>query len=233
MNILGIIPARGGSKGVLRKNIRLVGGIPLIAHTINAAKGSVKLTSFVTSTEDEKIADISREYESEVIKRPLELAGDRTPMIPVIESVLSTVESTMGYQDYIVLLQPTTPMRSSDDIDNAISIILNTGADSVISVYQVEDHHPSRMYNIIDNRVVPYTTEPPGSLRQELPPVYHRNGAIYAFKRSLLQEKGIIIGADTRPYIMPRERSINIDDELDLAFADFLLCQRKAFFVHD
>ena len=224
---LGIIPARSGSKGIPRKNIRLVAGRPLIAYTIDAAQGSQVLAHFVTSTDDAEIAVVAESYGSPVLMRPLALAADGTPMVPVVKHTLAMLEPTGDRYDYVVVLQPTTPLRTSGDIDAALSLLVETGADSVISVYQVADHHPARMYRLVDGRLQPYELEPPDRLRQGLPPVFHRNGAIYACRRDLIAEQSTLIGADTRPYVMPRERSINIDDELDLAFADFLLQRQR------
>ncbi len=221
--VLGIIPARGGSKGVARKNIRLIAGQPLIAYTIRAAKASRQLTHFVTSTDDAEIASVAKALGSPILIRPPALAADDTPMLPVIEHSLSVLEPVKGPQDHVIILQPTAPLRTGEDIDAVITLLITTGADSIISVYQMADKHPSRMYRLINDRLVPYAPEPPGRLRQQLSPVYHRNGAIYACRCSLIKERGTLIGPDSRPYIMPRERSINIDDELDLAFADFLL----------
>lgn len=220
---LGVIPARGGSKGVPRKNIRLVAGRPLIAYTLDAARGSRLLTRHIVSTDDEEIATVAQREGASVLMRPPELAEDGTPMVPVVKHALMSMKPTEGGYDFVVVLQPTTPLRTAEDIDTALRILCETGADSVISVYQVADHHPARMYRLIEGRLVPYEAEPAQRLRQTLPPVYHRNGAIYACRTSLLFEQETLIGSDVRPYIMPRERSINIDDELDLAFADFLL----------
>lgn len=225
--VVAIIPARGGSKGVARKNIRQVAGKPLIAYTIQAAQASQQLTQSFVSTEDAEIAKVAKALGSAVLMRPPELADDNTPMLPVVEHSLSVLEPVEGRQDYVVILQPTAPLRTAEDIDAAITLLIETGADSIVSVYQVFDHHPARMYLLANDRLVPYAPEPSGRLRQELPPVYHRNGAIYACRRSLIQEGRTLIGQDIRPYIMPRERSINIDDELDLAFVDFLLLMKK------
>ena len=225
---LGIIPARGGSKGVLRKNIRLVAGQPLIAYSIQAAQMSQTLTHFIISTEDAEIANVAREYNAEVMPRPIELAGDKSPMLPVVRNVFSTLEARLGMRfEYGVLLQPTAPMRTTADIDQAMKILCETGADSVVSVYRVYDHHPARMYRMELERLVPLENEPIGRLRQDLPAVYHRNGAIYAFRRELIDEVESLIGADTRPYIMPEERSVNIDNETDLMLADLLLHRLK------
>lgn len=225
---LGIIPARGGSKGVPHKNIRMVAGRPLIAYTIDAAKASKRLARFLVSTDDEEIASVARSCGCEVLYRPAELAADDTPMLPVVRHALEAVEADEGNRfDYAVILQPTVPLRTGDDIDRALELLVETGADSVISVYQVFDHHPARMYRLVDGRLVSYAPEPPGGLRQDLPPVYHRNGAIYAFRRGLIEEARTFIGPDTRPLIMSRERSINIDDELDLLLADFVLSRQR------
>jgi CMP-N-acetylneuraminic acid synthetase len=226
---LGIIPARGGSKGVSRKNIRQVAGQPLIAYSIQSARASRHLTHFVISTEDDEIASVSRSFGAEVLPRPIELAGDKTPMLPVVRAVFSTLEAKLGTRfDYGVLLQPTAPMRTAEDIDQAVTILRETGADSVVSVYRVYDHHPARMYRLENEKLVPLENEPAGRLRQDLPAVYHRNGAIYAFRRGLIDELDSLIGPDTRPYIMPEERSINIDNEIDLLLADLLLQRMKS-----
>ena len=226
---LAIIPARGGSKGVPRKNIRLVAGLPLIAYSIQAAQASQTLTHCVVSTEDEEIASVARSFGAEVLPRPAELAGDKTPMPPVVRDVFTTLETRLGLRfDYGVLLQPTAPLRTAADIDAALSLLRETRADSVVSVYRVYDHHPARMYRLENERLVPLQAEPSGSLRQDLPAVYHRNGAIYAFRRSLLDEIDGLLGPDTRPYIMPEERSVNIDNEIDLLLADLLLNRLKS-----
>lgn len=219
---LGLIPARGGSKGVLRKNIRPVGDRPLIAYTIEAAQNSRYLTDYLVSTDDEEIAAIARREGAGVLMRPPELAADDTPMIPVVKHALA-----QGSYDFVVILQPTTPLRTAGDIDAALEILFQTGADSVVSVYQVDDHHPVRMYRLVEGRLIPYDTEPAARLRQALPPVYHRNGAVYACRASLVWEQETLLGPDLRPYLMPRAQSINIDDEMDLAFADFLLRRQR------
>lgn len=226
MRIVGIIPGRGGSKGVTRKNTRLIAGEPLIAYTICAAQQSKLLTTFLTTTDDDEIAEVARLHGSPVLRRPSELAQDDTPMVQVVQHTLMTFEQARQAKfNYIVVLQPTVPLRTAEDIDHALNILINSKADSVVSVYKVFDHHPARMYRLKGERLVPYAPEPLTRLRQELPPVYHRNGAIYACKRSIIEDE-TLIGPDTRPYIMPRERSVNIDDELDLAFAEFLMRRR-------
>ncbi|OPY66799.1 MAG: N-acylneuraminate cytidylyltransferase [Syntrophorhabdus sp. PtaU1.Bin050] len=227
-SVFGIIPARGGSKGVPRKNIRLVGGRPLISYSIQAARESRAITSFLVSTEDREIEAISRFFGADVLLRPDELGRDDTPMLPVIEHALSEAEKRAGPQDYIILLQPTAPLRTAEDIDMALALLIDKEADSVVSVEAVSDYHPSRMYRLLDEgRLTPYALEPTSRLRQELPLIYHRNGAIYACKVCLIKEKHTLIGPDTLPYIMPRSRSLNIDDEFDIHLADLLLKEKN------
>jgi CMP-N,N'-diacetyllegionaminic acid synthase len=226
-SVLGIIPARGGSKGVLRKNIRNVAGAPLISYTLKAALNCSCLSRVIVSTDDLEIASVARMNGGEVMMRPEEFARDDTPMIPVITHVLSSLAQNNEVYDIVVLLQPTTPLRSSEDIDAAVDLLDKSEADSVVSAYRVEDNHPSRMYKISDGYFRPYDKEPEGNLRQDLPDVFHRNGAIYASRYSQLVENKSILGDKILPYIMPRERSVNIDDEFDLKIADFLLNRKK------
>ena len=228
LNVLGIIPARGGSKGVVRKNVRLLAGKPLIGYAIDAALESRRLTSFVTSTDDAEIADVAKSCGSPVIMRPAHLAADDTPMTPVLESVVKAVEQDGERVDVIVLLQPTAPLRIAADVDGVVDLLISSRAETIISVYQVEDHHPSRMYTLRDDRLIPFVKgEPKNMLRQSLPAVYHRNGALYACWRSLVMDKQTLVGTDICPYIMPAERSANIDSEFDLEYLDFVL-QRQA-----
>ena len=226
--VLTIIPARGGSKGVPRKNIRLVGGKPLIAWSIEAAKASPMVGDLFVSTDDDEIADVAREWGAVALPRPDELAGDRTPMIDVVKHALHECEKRRGNPyDYFLLLQPTAPMRNAQDVDGALLTLVESGADSVVSVYSVDDAHPARMYLIKNDLLEPFCQEPSGSLRQDLPKVYHRNGAIYACTRRLIAEEGRLWGGRIAPYIMPKERSINIDDMQDLAIADYLMSRME------
>lgn len=222
MNTLAIIPARGGSKAVLRKNIRLVAGLPLIVYTIKSAQASRSLTRVVVSTEDDEISEISKSFGCEVIRRPPELAKDDTPTVPVVQHVFSVFNEKGEHFDYGVVLQPTSPLRTGADIDAALRILSESDADSVVSVYQVSDHHPARMYRLVNGQLVPYDDSIRSMRRQDLPPVYHRNGAVYAFRRKVL-EQDTLLGKKILPYIMPEERSLNVDNENDLRLADLIL----------
>ena len=200
--VLGIIPARGGSKGVPRKNIRLINGKHLIGYAIESALESHLLTDLVVSTDDAEIAAISESYGASVQMRPSLLAQDATPMIPVLQHALQTEEIAKEIRyDYVMTLQPTAPMRTAHDIDEAIKLVNQHGHRSIVSVYLVEDCHPARMY-VIDPKegLKPVMNEPDGSLRQALPDVYHRNGCIYLTARQLLLSDGRIMDEACFPF---------------------------------
>lgn len=224
--ILGIIPARGGSKGVKRKNIRSVGGKPLIYWSIKAAQGSKLLTNYFISTEDKEISDVADSFGAAILNRPHHLADDQTPMIPVLQHLCGEAEKLHSRFDYILLIQPTAPMRTAKHIDAAIDLMSkHSDYDSLVSVYQVEDCHPSRMYTCKEGHLSKFYEEPAGSLRQDLEPVYHRNGAIYLCKRELLMEENRLVCESPLPFIMNKTDSLNIDDEQDLRIADFLMSE--------
>ncbi len=225
--LVALVPARGGSKGVKRKNVRNVGGKPLIAWTIEAAKKSIEVDKIIVTTDDNEISDISIRFGAEVILRPKELAGDRTQMIEVVQHALDKLESIGECYEYLLLLQPTAPSRIAKDIDEAYRFIKQYQADSLISVNVDIDKHPARCYRIIDNRLSRYEPEPHGNLRQDLPNVYHRNGAIYIIRIDYINTYGELWSDKPLAYIMPKERSINIDDEFDLLMADLLLTHQQ------
>lgn len=222
-NILAIIPARGGSKGIPNKNIVDIGGNPLVKYTIDAALGSKMLTHCVVSTDSDEIADVAKSCGALVpFKRPKHLSNDKALSLPVMQHAVEFMEAEQGHQyDLVIMLQPTTPLRQTKDIDNAINLLLDTGADSVISVVEVEGHHPLRMKRVVDSRLINYIDQGHEDMRprQELPPVYIRNGAIYATMRDVLMDNDSFTGSDSRAYIMPSERSVNIDTHQDLLLA--------------
>ncbi len=225
MKVLGIIPARGGSKGVPRKNIRPLAGKPLFLYSVEAARASKLMTHHVVSTEDGEIAAVARAHDVAVVDRPEELAGDKVPMYPVAQHALEAAEARFAVTyDAIMVLQPIAPLRTGEDIDNAIRLLAESGAESVIGVVRVYDHHPIRMKKIVDNRIQPFVfPEPEGTRRQDLaPPAYLRNGAIYLIHRASLIA-GSLHGKDQCPYIMPPERSINIDEPLDFVMAELMV----------
>jgi len=226
--VLAVIPARGGSKGVPRKNIRLLGGKPLIAHTIGSAlEVRNRLHRVIVSTDDREIARIAEQYGAGLpFLRPDDLAEDHVPMVPVLQHAVRWIEHQDDIRlDWILLLQPTVPFRSSKDIQAALELGQQGGCDSVISVVQVFATHPILMKRIDHDCLLPYfIEEKEGTRRQDYqPPAYMRNGAIYLTRRDILMEAGSIWGGVIRPYVMPPERSINIDSELDLKLAELML----------
>jgi len=230
--ILAVIPARGGSKGVPRKNIRLVAGKPLITYTLEAALAvRHRLHRLIVSTDDAEIAEVARRYGADVpFMRPAELAGDRVPMIPVLQHAVQTVEAMDNiHLDWVLLLQPTAPFRTAEDIESSLELAACGGCDSVISVVQVFAVHPILMKRIENDRLLPfYIEEKEGTRRQDYqPPAYMRNGAIYLTRRAVLMEQNSIWGQVIRPYIMPEERSVSVDSELDLKLAEFMLAERS------
>lgn len=229
--ILGVIPARGGSKGVERKNIRPVCGKPLIAWTIETALASRHLLhDVVVSTDDREIATVAESCGAKVpFLRPRALAGDEVPMVPVLQHAVKAMEQADSVRfDWVCLLQPTDPLRTVEDLEGAVELAARGGCDSVISVVQVYSVHPMLMKRIEDERLLPWCVEEKeGTRRQDYaPPAYMRNGAIYLTRRDVLMEKGSIWGDVIRPFVMPEERSISIDSELDMKLAGFMLAER-------
>lgn len=230
MDILGVVPARGASKGVPRKNIADVAGRPLIAYTLDAARQAPALTRVVVSTEDPEIAEVCRRLGADVIERPPELALDKTPTLPVVQHALARAEATDGRRyGAVVLLQPTTPLRLAEDVEQCVAMLRETGAESVVSVVDVGGNHPLRMKKFEGGRLVNYVEQDGENMRprQDLPPVYIRNGAVYVTRRSVI-DGGALVGRDCRGFIMSPDRSVNIDAPNDLIVAEQLLRRRGA-----
>lgn len=224
--IVSLIPARGGSKGVPRKNIRLLGGKPLICHSIEAALASSARAVFV-STEDAEIASLSAAAGGRVIERPAELALDSTPSLPVVLHALPLIEKNLGRKiSILALLQATTPFRNASDIDGTLDLLRDQDADSAVSVVRLSHFHPSKIKRIEANRLLSYSqAEIEGLPRQNFEHAYIRNGGVYAVRRSTLLEKNSLYGDDCRAYVMPEERSLDIDTPFDFEFAEWLCCR--------
>jgi len=228
--VLGVIPARSGSKGVPRKNVRPVCGRPLIAYSIESALAARDvLDRVIVSTDDEEIAAIARQHGADVpFMRPAELAGDRVPMAPVLQHAVRFAEEAEGVRyGWVCLLQPTVPFRTAGDIREALVLGRRGACDSVISVVQVFAVHPMLMKRIDGDRLVPYCVpEPEGTRRQDYdPPAFMRNGAIYLTRRDVLMERGSIWGDVIRPMVMPAERSVGVDSELDMKLVELLMAE--------
>ncbi|VVB88561.1 3-deoxy-manno-octulosonate cytidylyltransferase [uncultured archaeon] len=223
--IFGLVPARGGSKGLPGKNIRPLLGKPLIAWTIEQALSSKYLDRVIVSTDDEEIAEVSKKYGAKVpFVRPKELASDEAKGIDVVLHAIDWIERNNTPYDLILLLQPTSPNRISKDIDNSIELLFQKNARSIVSVCETEHHpywsnilpHDSCMKDFI-------RMETMDKNRQEFPTFYRLNGAIYLAYSDYLKINKSFFGNDTFAYQMPIERSIDIDTEIDFRFAECLL----------
>jgi len=226
--VLAIVPARGGSKGVPRKNIRLLAGKPLIAHTLQAARDAARISRLIVSTDDEEIAAVARQWGADVpFLRPPHLANDTAGQVEVVLHALQAVEALDGVTyPYVILLQPTAPLRSSADIDGSLELLATSGCDSVVSYCRVEREHPYYMVTLENEHPRPVLEIPPGlTARQQYPAVYLRTGAIYAVRREVLLEQHSFYGKDVRAWIAPSRRSINIDRPFYFELAYFMLAQ--------
>lgn len=218
--ILSLIPARGGSKGIPRKNVRPMAGKPLIAWTIEAALRSSQLDAVVVSTEDEEIANVARQWGALVpFLRPPELAKDESPGI---DPVMHALDQLPGY-DAVLLLQPTSPLRTTEDIDACIALAEDMQASTVVSVC-APDQSPFWMYRLDDDKRLHALVEMPAiSRRQDLPPIYAMNGALYFASAESLRRHRAFVTTETIAYVMPRERSVDLDTLLDWKLAEMLL----------
>ena len=227
MRALGVIPARGGSKGIPRKNLIPLGGKPLLYYTVRAAQGSGCLARTILSSEDEEIKAVGRSFGLDVpFTRPSELATDQASSVKVAKHAFEFAENEEGKRyDFMCLLQVTCPLRSSEDIDNAVRLLEASDADSVVSLAKVDDPHPWKMMLVKDGFIHPLFPDRwhERLRRQECPPVFFLNGAIYCVRRSILLERESLWGTKTLPYVMPPERSANIDSMIDLKLAESLL----------
>ena len=230
MNIIALIPARGGSKEVPRKNIRKLVGKPLIQYTIDEAKKTNKINKIFVSTEDEEIAKISKDLGAEIIKRPEELASDTAPTLPVIQHAITEIEKNNEKIDAIVLLQTVTPFRTFKDIDKAIDLFIEKNPDSLVSVDSVPKHfNPFWQIEIeSDNEIKLFMEKYDSNIknfktrRQDLSKTYYRNGAIYITKRDILIKDGIY-GKNSIAFIMNKKKFINIDTMKDFEKAESII----------
>jgi len=226
VNILGIIPARGGSRSIPRKNIVPLAGRPLLAYTCEAALRSKRLTRTILSTDDEEIARVGAGCGVEVpFRRPADLAGDETPMIEVVRHALGWVMDHERYlADIVVILQPTSPLRRAEHIDAAVDCLIETGADSVVSVVAVpHQFSPASLMCLEEGRLVPLLDQPMVLRRQDKPRVYARNGPATLVVRRELVSGGRLYGDMVLPLEMDPAASVDIDDANDLALAEFYL----------
>jgi CMP-N,N'-diacetyllegionaminic acid synthase len=235
VKVLGVVTARGGSKGIPGKNLKLLAGRPLIAYSIDTARLSGAFDRLILSTDDQAIADAARPLGCDVpFMRPAELARDDTPHLPVMIHAVATLRDRESYGcDAVMILQPTSPLRTADDIRNSIALLEKTGADSVVSVSEVPSHHnPMRTLRLDDRGFATlYTTGEPVRRRPvrrtDMPTAWTMNEAIYLFRTHVLFDaEPSLYGDRTAAYVMPSERGIAIDDLTDWTLAERALSRK-------
>jgi CMP-N-acetylneuraminic acid synthetase len=227
--VLGVIPARGGSKGVPGKNLATVAGRPLLAYTADAARTSRRLSRTVVSTDDVAIADAARGLGLDVpFMRPATLAADDVPMLPVLQHALAAIREQGDDVDVLVLLQPTSPMRRAEHIDAAVAMLETSGADSVVSVVDVpHQFNPVSVMTLAGDRLRPFMAGAAPTRRQDKPRLFARNGPAVVAVRAAVVAAGSLYGEDCRPLLMTMEDSLDVDTAFDLHLADLLLRERQ------
>lgn len=236
MEVLAIIQARGGSKGIPGKNIKLLLGKPLIAHTIEAAKQAKSVTRVIVSTDDEKIAEVSRSYGAEVpFTRPKEFATDNAKSIGLLKHALEWLATNDNYRpDVVVQLKPTNPLRTAEQIDECVKVFCESPvADSLMTVNE-SPSHPYKMWKLSDGALTPFLSEEITGIkeagkmpRQSLPEVFVTNSCVNVVHPDTILKKNSSIGTKIKGVVLPREAAINIDTLYDFEVAEFLM-GRKA-----
>lgn len=228
MYVLCTICARGGSKGLPGKNVRPLGGKPLIAHTIEQARRAGVFDRILVSTDDPQISDIARTHGADVpFQRPAHLATDEVPKNPVLTHAVEFVEREIGRKiDVLVDLQPTSPLRRTEDIAGCLDLFRKSGADKVVSVYESPKNPYFDMVEVQDGWArISKKLGPQVGRRQDAPKVYALNGSIYVYRRDALCSGEPMLEGKVVAYVMPRERSVDIDDEEDFRLAEFHLAR--------
>jgi len=230
LRVLGIVPARGGSKRLPRKNLSLFAGKPLVSRAIETAIASKRLDRIVVSSDDEDILKIAREYDSRFpLVRPAEISRDTSLAIEFVHHALETLEAAGEDRfDAICLVQPSSPLTRPSDIDETLKLLESNDVDSAVTVSKLDQEiHPLKLKVLEGDRLLPYIEEEKGRMAaHEIPAIYTRNGSVYTTRRQAIDD-GKIIGDVCLGYVMPRELSIDINDRIDLAFAEFMF-QRQS-----
>ena len=229
--VLGLVPARGGSKGIPGKNVQPLAGHTLLEYTARAARESGVLDRVILSTDSPEIADAGRHAGLEVpFMRPASLAADDTPMVPVIQHALSETARSGWFPDIIVLLQPTSPLRRPDHIRDAVNLLRETNADSVVTVVELPRHlSPDYVMRIDGGLLKPFLPEGARvTRRQDARPAYSRDGTVYAFWRTTLERFGSIYGETCRSLVLDESDSLSIDTQRDWELAEERLLARHS-----
>lgn len=222
MKTLAIIPARGGSKGVPGKNIRITGGKPLIAYSIEVALQAEAINEVIVSSDSRDILDFAAQYPGVTLHhRDIELASDTSPITDTIQQLLDKRKSMF---DMMILLQPTSPLRTPEQLNEAIACLAGSNFASLISVCEMDDVHPARMYWLNpDYTMRPIMPEYESHRRQDIPPAYYRNGSIYLCKVDAFLETGKLMINPSMAFVMPTDQLLNIDTERDILIAEVLI----------
>lgn len=221
---LGLVPARGGSRGVPRKNLADLGGKPLVQHTIEAARASDRLGAVLLSSDDDEILELGQRLGCEVVRRPAELATDDAPMLGAALHALEHGRDELGIDaDVLVLLQPTSPFRTSTDIDDAVAAFERSGAETLASVAPVEQH-PCDCVRVVEGRLERAVPLPhPNARRQELPVFHYLDGATYVVRAEFLRRAGVFVDEATAVHVHPAGHGFDIDSTFELELARGLL----------
>ncbi len=227
MRVLGLIPARGGSKGIRRKNARALAGRPLLAYTVDAGHAATRIDRLVLSTDDPEIAALGQRLGVEVpFERPASLAQDETPMVPVVAHAWRTLEAAGDHFDAVCLLQPTSPMRRARDIDACIALLDRAEVEAAVTVLPVpHEHNPHWVFEPTDDGFLRIATgeSEPIPRRQELPPAYHRDGSVYVARRALVLDRETLFSPRLAAHPMDPDRHVNLDTSDDWRRAEALL----------
>ena len=227
--VLGIVPARGGSKGVPGKNVRPLAGRPLLEYTVAAARASGVVDRLVLSTDSIEIAEVGQRAGLEVpFLRPATLAADDTPMLPVIRHALDALASSGWQAEMVVLLQPTSPLRRGEHVRDAVQLLRDTDADSVVTVVELPRHlSPDYVMRIEDGRLRHFLPEGARlTRRQDARAAYSRDGTVYASWVRTIERTGSLYGDDCRPLIIDPRDSLSIDSPADWDAAERMLAAR-------
>jgi CMP-N,N'-diacetyllegionaminic acid synthase len=224
MSLIALIPARGGSKGIPKKNVKDFCGKPLIAWSIDVALQATEVDRVIVTTDDQEIADISLNFGAEVpFLRPERFATDETPGIePVLHAI-----SVLPQFDWVLVLQPTSPLRITEDIASIVNYAHLNNTNSAVSVVEASNHPHWTYLRNHSGTLSSMSSGNPVSRRQELPRAFALNGALYLAKREWIMESKAFVSNETYGYVMPRERSVDIDSPLDWKWAEFLMRMRN------
>lgn len=226
--VLGLVPARGGSRRVPRKNLARLGGKTLVRRALETSLSAGCFDIVALSSEDSEILAEADGMPVTTLRRPPELAADRSRVLETVVDAVTLLECDHPRLDMVAVVQCTSPFTAPDDLAGAVDLLARTGAASVVSVVRVEAAlHPLKLKVMDGDRLLPYLEEDELTPSHDLPPLWVRNGSIYVSRRDVLERGLLVDDADVRGYEMPPERSYDIDTQRDLAFAEFLLEQGR------